>query len=62
LKGDIDTMVWIDPEFEAPTIPEDEKYEGTELDANILKGMRPGYSSVTMSGSHKPRDGNSEPC
>ena len=31
-------MVWIDPEFEAPTVPEDEKYEGTEVDANILKG------------------------
>ena len=31
-------MVWIDPKFKAPTIPEDEKYQGTELDANILKG------------------------
>jgi hypothetical protein len=32
-------MVWIDPEFVAPTIPEDEKYEGTEIDANVLKGI-----------------------
>ncbi len=31
-------MVWIDPEFEIATIPEDEKYEGTEVDANVLKG------------------------
>lgn len=31
-------MVWIDAEFEAPTIPEEERYQGTEVDANILKG------------------------
>lgn len=37
-----ETMVWIDPEFEAPTIPEDEKYEGTEVDANVLKGCELG--------------------
>ena len=32
-------MVWIDPEFELPTLTDDEKYEGTEVDANVLKGM-----------------------
>ncbi|KAF9773962.1 hypothetical protein IL306_008099 [Fusarium sp. DS 682] len=32
-------MVWIDPEFEVPGIPEGEQYEGTEIDANIRKGM-----------------------
>ena len=31
-------MVWVDPEFDAPTIPENEKYEGAEVDANVLKG------------------------
>jgi len=31
-------MVWVDPEFDVPTIPENEKYEGAEVDANVLKG------------------------
>jgi hypothetical protein len=31
-------MVYIDPEFEVPTIPEDERYEGTEVDPNVLAG------------------------
>ncbi|KAK3392838.1 Fructosamine kinase-domain-containing protein [Podospora didyma] len=30
-------MVWISPNFAAPTIPNHEKYEGTEVDANVLK-------------------------
>ena len=32
-------MPYVDPEFVVPTIPEDEKYEGTELDNNIRKGI-----------------------
>lgn len=36
-----EAMVWIDPEFEAATIPEDEKYEGTEVDANVVTGYIP---------------------
>ncbi len=31
-------MTWIPPEFEAAKIPEEEKYEGTAVDANVLKG------------------------
>jgi hypothetical protein len=31
-------MVYIDPEFEVPTIPEDERYEGTEVDPNVFAG------------------------
>lgn len=27
-----------DPDFVVPDIPENEKYEGTEVDANIMKG------------------------
>jgi hypothetical protein len=31
-------MVYVDPEFEVPTIPEDAKYEGVEVDTNVLAG------------------------
>lgn len=31
-------MVQINAEFVAPTIPKDQEYEGTELDANVLAG------------------------
>ena len=31
-------MPYVDPEFVVPTIPEDEMYEGTELDNNVLDG------------------------
>ena len=33
-------MVFVDPEFEVPTIPDDERYEGTEVDPNVLAGER----------------------
>jgi hypothetical protein len=32
-------MPYVDPEFTVPTIPEDEKYEGTELDDNVRKSI-----------------------
>lgn len=32
-------MPYVDPEFTVPTVPEDEKYEGTELDDNVKKSM-----------------------
>lgn len=55
-------MVWIDPEFVGATIPEDEQYEGTEVDANVLKGCtleRPSPSppspyDFTLSRLHAP--------
>ena len=31
-------MVYVDPEFVVPTIPEDEMYEGTEVDENVRSG------------------------
>jgi hypothetical protein len=31
-------MVKIDSSFDVPTVPEDEQYEGTELDANVRAG------------------------
>ena len=31
-------MVLLPPGFEAATIPENDKYEGIEVDANVLKG------------------------
>jgi len=31
-------MPYVDPEFTVPTIPEDAKYEGTEIDANLRQG------------------------
>lgn len=31
-------MPFVDPEFTVPTIPDDEKYEGTEVDENVKKG------------------------
>ena len=31
-------MPYVDPEFVVPTIPEDEMYEGTEVDENVLAG------------------------
>jgi len=31
-------MPYVDPEFEVPTIPADEIYEGTEVDKNTLDG------------------------
>lgn len=34
-------MVLIDPEFEVPGVPDEDKYEGTELDQNILAGENP---------------------
>jgi hypothetical protein len=34
----VEKMVYVDPEFEVPTVPDDEKYEGTELDSNVLDG------------------------
>ena len=41
-------MPWVDPEFEVPGIPEEERYEGTEVDENVLKGKKNNmfYSSV----------------
>lgn len=42
-------MVWRDPALEAPTIPEDERYDGTELDSNILKGK---VEELSFSGTH----------
>ncbi|KAM7207785.1 Fructosamine kinase domain containing protein [Naviculisporaceae sp. PSN 640] len=35
-------MVYIDPEFVVPTIPENEQYEGTEVDANVFKALPEG--------------------
>ncbi|KAF5010442.1 hypothetical protein FDECE_3411 [Fusarium decemcellulare] len=35
-------MVFIDPEFQVPGIPEGEQYGGTEIDANILKALPEG--------------------
>ena len=32
-------MPYVDPEFTVPTIPDDEKYEGTEVDDNLRKGI-----------------------
>ncbi|KAH6632538.1 Fructosamine kinase-domain-containing protein [Chaetomium tenue] len=37
-------MVWIDPEFVVPTIPDTEKYEGTEADANVLQALPNGVT------------------
>jgi hypothetical protein len=34
-------MPYVDPEFTVPTIPQDEKYEGTEVDDNVRKGSIP---------------------
>lgn len=31
--------VWLPPGFDLPTVPETERYEGHELDANVLQGM-----------------------
>lgn len=31
-------MPYVDPEFVVPTVPEDEMYEGTEIDKNVLGG------------------------
>jgi hypothetical protein len=31
-------MPYVDPEFVVPTVPEDEMYEGTEIDKNVLDG------------------------
>ena len=31
-------MVYVDPEFEVPAVPDYDKYEGTELDQNIQEG------------------------
>jgi hypothetical protein len=31
-------MPYVDPEFVVPIIPEDEMYEGTEVDKNVLGG------------------------
>lgn len=31
-------MPYVDPEFTVPTIPQDEKYERTEVDENVRKG------------------------
>lgn len=33
-------MPYVDPEFDVPTVPEDEKYEGTEVDQNVFNGTR----------------------
>ncbi|KAK4031558.1 Fructosamine kinase-domain-containing protein [Parachaetomium inaequale] len=37
-------MVRIDPEFVAATLPDDEKYEGTEVDANVLQALPSGIT------------------
>ena len=34
-------MVHIDSEFEPPTIPDGESYEGTEVDKSVLQGKIP---------------------
>lgn len=34
-------MPYVDPEFTVPTVPEDEKYEGTDIDDNLRKGLIP---------------------
>jgi hypothetical protein len=44
------TMVWIDPEFMAPTVPDDEKYEGTEVDANVLQGWFTSHTPCAPTG------------
>jgi hypothetical protein len=31
-------MPYVDPEFVVPTIPEDEMYEGTDIDKSVLDG------------------------
>lgn len=53
-----ETMVWIDPSFETPKIPEHERYEGTELDANIAKGKRNNFPQR----SETPRLTDRSPC
>lgn len=35
-------MPYVDPEFTVPTIPQDEKYEGTEVDDNVRKVLPEG--------------------
>lgn len=33
-------MPYVDPEFTVPTVPEEEKYEGTEIDDNLRSTLR----------------------
>ena len=51
-------MPFVDPEFTVPTIPEDEKYEGTEVDDNVRKGTKlsetPRKQALTLSFSPSP--------
>lgn len=37
-------MVIIDPEFVVPAVPEEDQYEGTEIDENVLKALPPGLT------------------
>jgi protein-ribulosamine 3-kinase len=46
-------MPYVDPEFTVPTIPEDERYEGTELDDNVRKSTdRPDEALRRLSADH----------
>jgi hypothetical protein len=51
-------MPYVDPEFTVPTIPEDEKYEGTEIDDNLRKGtfMRQGIDQAVLTIVALPED------
>ncbi|KAM7190689.1 Fructosamine kinase domain containing protein [Rhypophila sp. PSN 637] len=42
LLSSLFTMVYVDPGFVVPGIPENEKYEGTEVDANVRKALPEG--------------------
>ena len=44
-------MVYVDPEFVVSTIPEDEKYEGTEVDPNVLAALPEG-TRIIWSATH----------
>jgi hypothetical protein len=39
-------MPYVDPEFVVPTIPEDEMYEGAEIDKNVLDGKYSAWKSL----------------
>ncbi|OAP62862.1 hypothetical protein AYL99_02089 [Fonsecaea erecta] len=44
-------MVYVDPEFNVPSIPEDERYEGREVDPNVLAAL-PSDNRVIWSKTH----------
>lgn len=53
----VETMVIIDPEFVVPAVPEEDQYEGTEIDENVLKGSCPETpaSCTTLTSIHLSR-------